>query len=175
MLQKHSNAVPVLVEPIYRRQPEEGDREHRFFLVYRDIPWEDRDLTYATSLITGKPATAPNTLLAEYSSRWQWEKRADAFDLYIQEGKSERSERLVKETKEEIEMLAYKLVKKLRRAQAILDSENCDPLELQKQILQLEAFLGKGNAGKWMLEAYKTLVGEKLNVTGKMHHLIWGS
>lgn len=167
--------APILVEPIYDRQPEESDREHRFFLVYRDIPWEDRSLKKATSIILGAPSDSPSNMVADFSSRWQWEKRADAWDLFVQEGLSTRNERIVQETKTEIEMLAYKIVKRIRGLNTIMDEKEIDQILFIRELALIEGIVGKGNAGKWMLDAYKTIVGEKLQVSGKINHLVWGN
>ena len=178
MIEKYGQAVvPVLVEPIFRRQPEEGDREYRFFLAYRDIPWEDRTLRNATLQIMGKVSEEAAPLISEFSARWQWERRADAYDLFIQEERSSKNERLVQETKSEIEMLVYKLVKKIRSIQIATDKIESGSLtpEIMRDLLLLEGLLGKGNAGKFLLEAYKTIVGEKLQISGKVSHLVWGS
>jgi len=164
-----------LVEPIYRRQPAETDKEYQLFLIYRDLPWDERSLKKVSAIATENPNTRyPHSSVVDAKNKWNWERRVDAFELFIQEVQSDKQERAILELKSEVELLALRLVRKIANIEAIenpLDLTN--PL-IQRDLAVIEAIIGKGNAGKFILDAYKTVIGEKLQLGGKkIEELVW--
>lgn len=158
----------ALVEPIYRRQPLETDREFQLFLIYRDLTWDERSLKQVSRAATeNENLRFPHTSVVEANKKWQWQKRADAFELFIQEVQSDKQERAVIELKSEVEMIALRLVRKIGSIESIKDPSELSKPEIQRDLAVIEALIGKGNAGRFLLDAYKTVVGEKLQIYSK--------
>jgi hypothetical protein len=175
VVEKPQKRSHVLVEPIYRRQPHETDKQYQLFLIYRDLPWDQRNLKKVSMIATQKDDLKyAHPTVIEASARWSWQKRVDAFELFVQEVHSSHQERAVLELKAEVEMLALRLVRKIARIENIQDPlELADP-KIQRDLAVIEALIGKGAAGKFILEAYKTVIGEKLELgPRKTEPLLW--
>jgi hypothetical protein len=156
-----------LIDPIYRRQPKEDDAEYALFLVYRDLSWDSRTLRSATAVAQGlkeQEVKQPHSAIILASAKWQWATRADAYDLFIQEYSSERQEKIVLRMKSDIEHICMRLVTKIKRLENISSAEELNDPEIRRDIKIIEALIGEGNAGKFALDAYRTIVGQKLQL-----------
>lgn len=164
-----------LQEPIYRRQEHETDKEYQLFLIYRDLPWDQRSLKRVSAIATENPNIRhPHTAVIDAKNKWSWEKRVDAFELFIQEIQSDKQERAVLELKAEVEVLALRLVRKIANIEAIENPLDLSDPKIQRDLAVIEAIIGKGNAGKFVLDAYKTVIGEKLQIgSKKIEDLVW--
>jgi hypothetical protein len=157
----------ILKEPIYRRQKEESDVEYNLFLTYRDLPWDQRSLRRATAIATNvhlNTVEAPHSQMIKASNRWNWVRRVDAYDLFIQEYSSERQEKILLHTKSQIEHTVMRLVTKINRIENIATAEELKEPEMIRDMAVLQAMIDKGGAGKFLLDAYKTLFGQKVSV-----------
>ncbi len=158
----------ILVEPIYRRQPQEKDDEYKLFLIYRDLPWETRSMREVTAIACNvhiNTVKHPHRKIVIACHDWQWVTRVKAYDLWIQENNSEREENLRLKMKSDIEFICFRLAKKIRLIGEIAKSEDLMDPEIQRDMAIVEALVGKGNAGKFVLDAYKTIVGQKLQLS----------
>jgi hypothetical protein len=178
LLELDTRERPILQEPIYRRQEDETDREYEFFLIYRDISWDERTLRKATAIATGVPegeVTVPHSQIAAMSAKWQWPMRADAYDLFIQENRSERQEKIVLHMKSEIEHTCMRLVSKIAKITNIANADELLLPEMKRDMAVVQAMVPEGGAGKFMLETYKTIIGQKLQLgtTKKLPQLEW--
>jgi len=157
----------ILKDPIYRRQAEESDKEYALFLIYRDLPWDERSLRRATAIATNvhlNTVEAPHSAMINASNRWKWTRRADAYDLFVQEYSSERQEKILLYTKSKIEHTVSRLITKINRIENISSADDLNNPEIQRDMAVLQAMIDKGGAGKFLLDAYKTLFGQKVSV-----------
>lgn len=162
-----ADGKPSLQEPIYRQQREESEQEYKLFLIYRDLPWDTRSLRETTAIATGVPlgaVTQIHAMIQTASAKWRWPKRVLAYDLYIQENCSERQERILLQTRSEIEHIIFKLTKKIKRIEGIVSAEELNDPEVKRDMAILESMIGKGKVGPWVLDAYRTLFGNKVKV-----------
>jgi len=158
-----------LVEPIYRQQPEESDRDYQLFLIYRDIAWDERSAIKASAIAQNIPESQvkeSHSAIRHASMNWQWPKRVAAYDLFLQEHQSDRQERIVLQTKSDIEHCVMRLVGKIKRIENIQSVEDLNDPALKKDMAVVQAMLDKGGAGKFLLDAYKTIVGQKVIAGG---------
>lgn len=164
----HSTNVEgtILVEPIYRQQPQENEKEYKLFLIYRDLPWMDRSLRVATAIALGvhiNTVEVPHSAVTQASAKWQWPLRCNTYDLFIQEYSSEREEKVRLQMKSKIERICYNLVSKIERIEKIEKAEDLAEAEIQRDMAVVQAMIGKDNSpSKFMLEAYKTIVGQRI-------------
>ena len=167
----------ALVEPIFKRQPHESDRDFQLFLIYRDLPYFERTLKNVSIKATGdKTLTNAHSEVVDASKKWQWKARCDAFELYVQEHISDRQERVVLELKSEIEVFCLNIMRKVKRIEAIEDVEDMNDPSLMRDLKIVEGLIGKAEAGKFLLNAYKTVIGEKLQLSqGKLEPIKWAS
>jgi len=168
---------PTLIEPFYRRQPEEPANDYALFLRYRDLPNEDRSALNLSRLATKNPDLKyPHHNVIAASAKWQWSKRMDAWELHIQEAHSDRQERIILELKSTVETISLKMIKKIKVLTEISDPADLHKPEIQRDLAIIQAFVGvKGSPGKFILDAYSTIIGEKLQLSrGKpLQELEW--
>jgi hypothetical protein len=172
------NQARLLVDPYFRRQPEESDEDYRLFLIYRDLPWETRTQIAATAIATGvdiSEVKEPHHMVRLTSAKWQWPVRVKAYDLWIQESNSDREERIRLQMKSDIEFICMRLTRKIRLIGEITKAEDLMDPEIQRDMAVVEALIGKGNGGKFVLDAYKTIVGQKVQLSAlkKVPELEW--
>lgn len=168
---KASTKVIALVEPIHQRQPEEPAAAYRAFLIYRDLVPARRSLLECARIFFNDPEKedVPDSLKKLFLI-WQWELRVDSFSLSIQEDISQRSEDAIRELRSEVEIFALSMAKKIRM---LSECEDMEDIMKHKTILaKMSILLGEAEAGKFMLAAYKTIVGAKVEVSGTVQHKV---
>lgn len=170
-----TKAREVLVEPIFRQQSKESDKNYTMFLKYRDMSYEDRSLVRLSQELVGDPLyRGVQSSISDASKKWSWKIRIDAYELFVQEYHSERQEKVILELKAEVEIIALKLIRKVKKIAEIKSIDDINDPDLKKDLAIIEALVGKGNAGKFILDAYKTVIGEKLQIgTRTLETLAW--
>ncbi len=69
----------IIEIPEWERQPFEKSRTYQYFCVYRDMDPLERSIKKTAEVVRRSVG-----MLWNISARWDWPKRADAYDLYIQ-------------------------------------------------------------------------------------------
>lgn len=173
---------PDLVEPIFRQQPGEDDEAYTLYLLYRDLPWDTRTLRLASAKAMDAPeeqVKEPHTKLCLLSAKWQWPVRVASYELYIQEHRSELQEKILLNLKSDIEHTCLKITDKVKRLANVAsadDIRNPSP-EMQRDIAVVQALIPKGGAGPFLLDTYRTMFGQKMQIGAmrKIPELEWKS
>jgi hypothetical protein len=154
----------LMVEPIWKRQPGESDKCYEMFLIFRDLPYDKRTVLEVSRVIKGdaeleKALTRHKTICSE----WCWHERVEAYDLSMQEARSESTEKARLELKSEVEELCLQLTKRIKK---IANAEEIDDIKrLETDLMVIQALVGKGQSGQFILNAYKTIIGQKIQLS----------
>lgn len=152
----------------------EPDQAYASFIIYRDLPIHERSIEAAynkhLSIETGsesKPIKKASMWL-QYSGAYGWPKRAAAYDVYKRETISKRRleneiERMANIKDNTIELVDLMTSEQL---QALKGDEKAIA-RLMDKLMPLKILLGSGGAGKFILDGFKALHGEKKEVNGK--------
>lgn len=115
--------------PVWEQQDGEKSAEYHKFLLFRDMPVQDRSflgaykIALAKSVKERKKARPPLTIPSSWrdcADKWQWQKRADAYDahlLALEQAKAERLRQL--EEEEEARLLSTGYARVARRIEQL--------------------------------------------------------
>ncbi len=168
--------VPMaLREPIWEQQPEESDEDYALFKAYafKGVV-NGRRHRSLSQFFENLNLSQQSYDLRTASKFWSWELRAGAMErnevenktaFYISEG-VDRINRARSATEELVVVVAEKAVRLLKD-------------EDEKKLIEFAPYVsilfGPGGAGKFILDGYKAIFGDKLNVDGnfKVGPLEW--
>lgn len=156
-----------LLEPLWKRQPDESDAQWRAFLIYRELPPDHRTLLRAAQIFFDndnlKIVPKAHKKTAYF---WDWDTRIESFLKDIQEQSSVRSEEARRKVKENVEIACEKITSEISK---VMDAKNIEELkEVRFNIAKLEMLCGKGNIFKTALDSYKTVIGNRLSVNANV-------
>lgn len=107
----------------------EKSTDYHKFVLFRDMPAHDRSFLGAYKLALAKSAKnregarPPHTIPASWracADKWQWQKRADAYDAHVQAENEAKAERLKQlEEEEEARLLSTGYARSARRIEQL--------------------------------------------------------
>lgn len=166
-------------EPIWNQQKEirdlhhpdvieqkcEPDAAYRAFLIYRHLPDEKRTLLEcARAYSQDESISEVPSSVTRLSKAWHWEMRVEAYYRHLQEHAAQKHEDAILKIQENIQQIALALSTEIRELVLNgMDSEEA-MTKAKKKREKLEMFLGKGQMGKWLMQAHTTLLGTKIVV-----------
>lgn len=163
---------PFVGDP-WDRQPHETAKAHAAFIVYRELPPDERTVVKAHNLIRAKEGLEPTRSHGPYykwSSKHRWEDRAAAYDAYMAAKTRARLERRKLKVAEEhadqmedaIEVFATPVKKLADRLRA--QSKNGDMTFIDKLTDEELLKLARSMTGE--VPGYQKAQREALSVTG---------
>ena len=176
--------TPDIAEPTYpwERQPGETEKAYQAFCQYRDMPAGSRSLrTVSQRLYGGKPATSktrPAGQVQDWSIRWGWVQRVQAWD-------DEMDRRRREAAVAEVEEMAARHARQAHAAQeaamqpvlAILEAARTDPDFRSRLVAEglgrtLEAALSAASKLPGLQGAERLARGEPTEITSSRHVVV---
>ena|SRR5258708_29871485 len=132
----------MLTEPIYDQQPGEQGADYHKFLLFRDMPAQDRSFLAAYQMFLearpgvkkrekARPESKPHSLPGSWQAltdNREWRKRADAYDRAMLKERDQAQARLLAlEEEEEARLISSGLARIARRVEAL--SQRADDLK----------------------------------------------
>lgn len=165
---------------VWEQQPGEPDNAYTAFCFYKDLPISERSVNkaYEKYLLseTDKGFKSVKTtrpgIWSQYCSANRWVDRANAYDAYKADLLSKKRLDLEVERLSNIKENTIDLVDQVTKLQldALKDPESGKMMqEISKRAAAFQLLLGKNlGAGKFILEGFKALHGEKKEITGTL-------
>ena len=129
--------VKELFDPIWERQPREGDKAWGAFVAYRDMPLNERSLR---RLVTEYYNVAPGTkrwrnkfrAVSYLSRKWRWRERVEAYDRHLDQIAQEARRRAIEEMNERHIRIARAMVMKAAERLRDMDPAELSPTETRQ-------------------------------------------